>query len=78
MHGLHEYPSLPVDEPHVLDDLLLGVEQLDALRVRVVARREGPRVRRRKFPAKDFPAKNVGGDDWLEICLKPLYTQYYL
>ena len=57
VHGLHEYPGLPVDEAHVLDDLLLGVEQLDALRVRVVARREGPRVRRREFPAKNDTKK---------------------
>ena len=52
VHGLHEYPGLPVDEAHVLDDLVLGVEQLDALRVRVVARREGARVRSSEFPGK--------------------------
>ena len=51
VHGLHEDLGLPVDESHVLDDLVLGVEQLDALRVRVVARREGARVRRGKLPA---------------------------
>ena len=52
VHGLHEYPGLPVDEAHVLDDLVLRVEQLDALRVRVVARREGARVRSSEFPEK--------------------------
>ena len=51
VHGFHEDLGLPVDESHVLDDLVLGVEQLDALRVRVVARREGARVRRGKLPA---------------------------
>ena len=52
VHGLHEDLGLPVDEAHVLDDLVLRVEQLDALRVRVVARRERARVRRSELPVK--------------------------
>ena len=55
VHGLHENLGLPVDEAHVLDDLVLRVEQLDALRVRVVARSEGARVRSGEFPGKRRP-----------------------
>lgn len=55
VHGLHEDLGLPVDEAHVLDDLVLRVEQLDALRVRVVARSEGARVRSGEFPGKRRP-----------------------
>ena len=44
MHGLHEDLGLPVDESHVLDDLVLGVQQLDALRVHVGTIYRGQRV----------------------------------
>ena len=42
VHGLHEDLGLPVDESHVLDDLVLGVEQLDALRVRDFSHKSVP------------------------------------
>ena len=41
LQRLREGPEFPVDPPHVLEDLPLGVEELDALGVRVVAGGEG-------------------------------------
>jgi hypothetical protein len=40
IEGIGEVPDFPGDPPQVLEDFALGVQDLDALRVRVVAGRE--------------------------------------
>ena len=68
LHGLHECLGLPVDEAHVLDDLVLRVEQLDALRVRVVARSERPFVRSSELPGKFSQSIGWVGNSVLHLC----------
>ena len=52
--GVRQRPQLPVELPHVLPDLGLGVQQLDRLGVGVVARGEVARDRGGELPAVEM------------------------
>ena len=50
LQSVGQSPEFPVDGSHVLHDLRLGVEQLDALSVGVVTGGEHSRIGGRKVP----------------------------
>ena len=54
LERVRQRPQLPVELPHVLPDLGLGVQQLDRLGVGVVARGEVARDRGRELPAVEM------------------------
>ena len=54
LQGVRQRPQLPVELPHVLPDLGLGVQQLDRLGVGVVARGEVARDRGGKLPGVEM------------------------